>query len=393
MSYAIFRGEGIKTLQELSQKGSHNERAKEKYKSNPNIRVEDSKNNIEIIKCNKYVDKFYEMTREYQKEHYDRMKNMRADRKKSFHDMVNDSKSVVADEMIFTSDKDFFKNMSKEELMNWANETMSFVYEELGYTKEQILHAIIHMDEKVPHLHCVVVPLVKKFDKRTGTIKYTISKRSYVKDKVHLCELQDKYHERLTKKGFNIQNYAVDSGYLTLDIKKYFIENNIFGVFGYRRYGTKESRKEKSKYKYNKELDVYIEKETGEVLEYNGLIDKLGYKKYQNLDKMKVVRRHLHEEWNENFKENKLSEFGKKLYQRRKEHIERSFADSKQNHGYRYAMYKGIEKNQNYTWLICAAQNMKNIAIKNDNVGRKPLTLSSNIKHFIKIMKYLLIIC
>ena len=393
MSYAIFRGEGIKTLQELSQKGSHNERAKEKYKSNPNIRVEDSKNNIEIIKCNKYVDKFYEMTREYQKEHYDRMKNMRADRKKSFHDMVNDSKSVVADEMIFTSDKDFFKNMSKEELMNWANETMNFVYEELGYTKEQILHAIIHMDEKVPHLHCVVVPLVKKFDKRTGTIKYTISKRSYVKDKVHLCELQDKYHERLTKKGFNIQNYAVDSGYLTLDIKKYFIENNIFGVFGYRRYGTKESRKEKSKYKYNKELDVYIEKETGEVLEYNGLIDKLGYKKYQNLDKMKVVRRHLHEEWNENFKENKLSEFGKKLYQRRKEHIERSFADSKQNHGYRYAMYKGIEKNQNYTWLICAAQNMKNIAIKNDNVGRKPLTLSSNIKHFIKIMKYLLIIC
>lgn len=28
MSYAIFRGEGIKTLQELSQKGSHNERTK-----------------------------------------------------------------------------------------------------------------------------------------------------------------------------------------------------------------------------------------------------------------------------------------------------------------------------------------------------------------------------
>ena len=187
--------------------------------------------------------------------------------------------------------------------------------------------------------------------------------------------------------GFNIQNYALDSGYLTLDIKKYFIDNNIFGVFGYRRYGTKESRKEKSKYKYNKELDVYIEKETGEVLEYNGLIDKLGYKKYQNLDKMKVVRRHLHEEWNEYFKENRLSNFGKNLYQRRKEHVERSFADSKQNHGYRYAMYKGIEKNQNYTWLICAAQNMKNIAIKNDNVGINPLTLSSNIKYFIKIMK------
>lgn len=46
--------------------------------------------------------------------------------------------------------------------------------------------------------------------------------------------------------GFNIEKYAVHSRYLTLDIKKYFIDNKIFGVFGYRRYGTQESRKEKA---------------------------------------------------------------------------------------------------------------------------------------------------
>ena len=176
--------------------------------------------------------------------------------------------------------------------------------------------------------------------------------------------------------GFEIQRYGVDSGYVTLDIKKYFIENNIFGVFGYRRYGTPESRKEKSKYQYVKEQDIYYDKEDGEVLEYKGLIDKLGYKKYENTNKTKVIRRHIHEEWNEIFRENRLSKEGKELYQRRKEHIERSFADSKQNHGYRYAMYKGTLKNQHYTWLICAAQNMKNIAIKNDNVGKKSNTLS-----------------
>ena len=56
------------------------------------------------------------------------------------------------------------------------------------------------------------------------------------------------------------------------------------------------------------------------------------------------------------------------MYKQRKEKIERNFADSKNNHGYRYAMYKGIEKNQNYTWLICAAQNMKNISIKLEKV-------------------------
>ena len=192
--------------------------------------------------------------------------------------------------------------------------------------------------------------------------------------------------------GFEIKNYAVDSGYLTLDIKKYFIDNNIFGVFGYRRYGTPESRKEKSKYEYVKELDVYYEKETGEVLEYKGLIDKNGYKKYENNDKSKIVRRHIHEEWNEQFRENRISEKGKKKKKKRKEHVERSFADSKQNHGYRYAMYKGIKKNQHYTWLICAAQNMKNISIKRDNILHKqPLynTLLTNIINFYQKFKNL----
>ena len=112
---------------------------------------------------------------------------------------------------------------------------------------------------------------------------------------------------------FDIKKYAVDSGYLTLDIKKYFIDNNIFGVFGYRRYGSQESRKEKTKYEYVKEVDVYYEKETGEVLEYKGKIDKNGYKTYQNIDKTKIVRRHIHEEWNEQFRENRLSDLSREV--------------------------------------------------------------------------------
>lgn len=188
---------------------------------------------------------------------------------------------------------------------------------------------------------------------------------------------------------FKVKKVALDSGYDTLEIKKNLIEKGIFGVIGYRRYGTKNSREEKKKYVYVKDEDYYYEKETGEVLEYAGLIDRNGYKKYQNLDKTKVVRRHIHEEWNETFKENRTSKEGKELYHFRKEKVERSFADSKNNHGYRYAMYRGLEKNQNYTWLICAAQNMKNISIKNDNVGKQSLTLSSIPNYFIKIIKNL----
>ena len=227
-------------------------------------------------------------------------------------------------------------------------------------------------------------------DHRTVDDKCNIIVDAYItKGNVHdSAPFIDRVEYIKNKFGFNIKKYAVDSGYLTLDIKKHFIENNIFGVFGYRRYGTPESRREKSKYVYSKELDIYYEKQTGEVLEYNGLIDKNGYKKYENIDKTKIIRRHIHEEWNEIFRENRLSKEGKELYQKRKEHIERSFADSKQNHGYRYAMYKGVKKNQHYTWLICAAQNMKNIAIKNDNVGKKPLALSSIIYVFINYLNF-----
>ena len=41
-----------------------------------------------------------------------------------------------------------------------------------------------------------------------------------------------------------------------------------------------------------------------------------------------------------------LSKRKRELYKQRKEKIERNFAYSKQNHGYRYAMYKDIEKNK-----------------------------------------------
>ncbi len=222
MSYAIFRSKGIKTLNDLSQIGSHNQRTKDYYKSNPNIRIEDSKNNIELISCEKkYINKFYEITKEYQKEFNERMKIIRSDRKKSFYEFVNSSKGVVADEMIFTSDEEFFKNMSREDMLKWANESINFVIKDLGYKKEQILHAILHLDEKTPHIHLVVIPLVKKFDKRCNKEVYSISKRMYIKDKIHLSKLQDKYYERLINSGFKLERGEKNTGIKNIETKQF----------------------------------------------------------------------------------------------------------------------------------------------------------------------------
>ena len=221
LNYAIFRSEPIYTINDLAQIGSHNKREKQAYKSNPDIKLNMSQYNVELVPlAEKYVKGFYNITKDYRKEHEERMKTEREDRKKKFNVMLDNSKNVVADELLFTATNRFFKNMSNEDLMKWANTCMEFVYEDLGYTKEQILHATLHLDEKTPHIHCVVVPLIKKFDKRTNTERYTISKKQYIKDKIHLSGLQDKYHKRLTEKGFDLERGIKGSDNVNINIKE-----------------------------------------------------------------------------------------------------------------------------------------------------------------------------
>ena len=206
MNYGIFRSNPIMTINDLAQIGSHNKREKKAYKSNPDIKLELTKNNVELVPLTeKYVKGFKNLTKEYEKEHNERMKTEREDRKKTYSQMLNKSRSVVADELMFTATHKFFDNMSKDEILEWANTCMVFVYNDLGYTKEQVLHATLHLDERTPHIHCVVVPLVKKLDKRTNTERYTISKKQYIRDNIHLSELQDVYNVRLREKGYELE--------------------------------------------------------------------------------------------------------------------------------------------------------------------------------------------
>ena len=222
LNYAIFRSEPIYTLNDLAQIGSHNKREKRAYNSNKDIKIELSKNNIELVPLQeKYVKGFYNKTIDYRKEHEERMKKERADRKKTFNQMLNNSKNVVADELMFTATYEFFKDMNKEQILDWANTCMEFVYKDLGYNKDQVLHSTIHLDEKTPHIHCVVIPLIKKLDKRTNTERYTISKKQYVRDKIHLSELQDKYHKRLTDKGYDLERGIKGSDSKHIKIKEY----------------------------------------------------------------------------------------------------------------------------------------------------------------------------
>ncbi len=222
LNYAIFRSEPIMTIPDLAQIGLHNKREKKAYNSNPDIKQELSKNNIELVPLTeKYVKGFYNLTNEYRKQHEEKQKTERTDRKKTFNQMLNKSRNVVADELLFTATSEFFKEMTNEDIKDWANTCMEFVYNDLGYTKEQVLHSVVHLDETTPHIHCVVVPLVKKFDNRTNTERYTITKKEYIKDKIHLSQLQDMYHKRLVDKGYDLERGIKGSDNQNINIKQY----------------------------------------------------------------------------------------------------------------------------------------------------------------------------
>jgi hypothetical protein len=78
---------------------------------------------------------------------------------------------------------------------------------------------------------------------------------------------------------------------------------------------------------------------------------------------VKVLRRHVWEDYRDEMYRFTKSELGKKIYTRRKETVERSFADSKELHGLRYCRMRGLAKVSEQCLLTAAVQNMKKIAL------------------------------
>ena len=74
------------------------------------------------------------------------------------------------------------------------------------------------MRRKYTLFHC---SLVKKFDKRTNTERYTISKKQYIHDKEHLSELQDNYCELLNLGGFALERGQKHSEVEHLNMKEF----------------------------------------------------------------------------------------------------------------------------------------------------------------------------
>jgi transposase len=189
----------------------------------------------------------------------------------------------------------------------------------------------------------------------------------------------DRLDRQRNRFGFDVGAVGLDAGYATAGIARGLEERAIHGVTGYRNpTPPKDGMMRKSKYVYQHEADTYRCPQ-GQLLAY-ATTDRNGYRHYtsdpaicrdclllasctSNANHKRTITRHVWADARERTDANRLEPWGKAIYRRRKETVERSFADAKQLHGHRYARFRSLVRVACQCLLAAAAQNIKKIAM------------------------------
>lgn len=167
--YAILRFAKYKGP-EISGIEAHNERTKEKYASNPDIDPSRTHLNFHLIKPE----------RKYRAE---------SERQIAEAGCRTRSDSVRVVEALITATPEFFKGKKRSDLKEFFNEALEFIKQ--NQTPETIISAVVHLDEKSPHMHLCFVPLTE--DKR-------LSAKEIVGNKKKLTWWQDEFWKHMVKK-------------------------------------------------------------------------------------------------------------------------------------------------------------------------------------------------
>ena len=164
MRFAKYKGPEISNIE------AHNERTKEKYASNPDIDRSRSKYNFHLI----------EPAGRYRAEAESQIQAAGCRTR-------TDSVRVV--EAMFTATPDFFKDKKLPEVRRYFEEALRFF--EQYQSRKTIISAVVHMDEKTPHMHLSFIPL---------TPDGRLSAKEIVGNKKKLTWWQDKFWEHMVIK-------------------------------------------------------------------------------------------------------------------------------------------------------------------------------------------------
>jgi DDE family transposase len=110
----------------------------------------------------------------------------------------------------------------------------------------------------------------------------------------------------------------------------------------------------------------------------------------QSSNATKVVTGHVWESSRERIDQHRLNRVGKRIYKRRKETVERSFADAKQLHGHRDARMRSLNKVQQQCLLAATGQNIKKIALLLSRNGSESslATLPALLKTYLGLLRH-----
>ena len=167
--YAILRFAKYKGP-EIGHIESHNERTKEKYASNPDIDTSRSHLNFHLVSPE----------RKYRAE---------AEKQIAEAGCRTRSDSVRVVEALVTASPEFFKGKKKSEVKAYFTVALDFIQKH--QSKDTIISAVVHMDEKTPHMHLCFVPLTE--DKR-------LSAKEIVGNKKKLTWWQDEFWKHMVGK-------------------------------------------------------------------------------------------------------------------------------------------------------------------------------------------------
>lgn len=169
----------------------------------------------------------------------------------------------------------------------------------------------------------------------------------------------------------------MDSGYRTPAIAKLILDDQIQPLFPYKRPMTKNGFFKKYEYAYDEYYDCYI-CPNNQILKYT-TTTRDGYREYKSCgqvcnscpylsqcteskDHVKVVTRHVWEEYLEICEDIRHTLGMSDLYKKRKETIERLFGTAKENHGLRYTQMFGKARMEMKVGLTFACMNLKKLA-------------------------------
>ncbi len=213
-------------------------------------------------------------------------------------------------------------------------------------------------------------------DGRLGIITDTFATPANVHDSIVYLSRLDHQRERF---GFEVGAVGLDAGYATAGIARGLEERAILGVTGYRNpTPPRPGMMRRSKFTFEHEVDGYRCPQ-GQLFTY-ATTDRNGYRHYRsdpaicracpllasctsNAKAQRTITRHVWAEARERMDAHRLTPWGKAIYKRRKETVERSFADAKQLHGHRYARFRSLIRVSSQCLIAAAAQNIKKIAI------------------------------